>query len=438
VANKLIICPDGGFALSGETFSNDGDVSGNHGDADYWFLKLDSIGNLIRQKCFGGSGRDESNNMILTPDSGFLIIGGSTSLDGDITGNHGFFDCWIVKLDRDGNLQWEKSLGGIETEIGTCVRTTNDGGYIIGATSDQADGDVQCTIHGFIDAWIIKLDAAGNIEWQKCYGGTLNDGPNGILQTSDGGYIFAGSTKSNDGDVSGNHGGYDFWVVKIDSIGTLQWQNCYGGSKDDVAHFIRQSANGSFLVGGYTFSNDGDVSGNHSYPTTCDSWLLRISPDGNILWQRCIGGDENDNFDDMVEFPNGKITLLGGSNTWDHSGDVQCESHGHSSSDVWLAGITDTTVVGMDILKDKPPVLKVYPNPAGDVLNFSLTTLYNWCDSRITLYTNYGQPVNEINLPAGQQEVSLSTSDFPAGLYFFVFTNPAFTRTGKFLLVKKF
>jgi hypothetical protein len=177
--------------------------------------------------------------MILATDSGFLLTGGSMSVDGNVSGNHGFFDCWMVKLDKDGNLQWEKSLGGSGADVGASVKATNDGGYIVGATTDIADGEVQCNIHGFVDAWIIKIDPAGNIEWQQCFGGTNGEGPNEILQTSDGGYIFAGTTDSNDGDVSGNHGQYDIWVVKLDSLGSLQWQRCYGGSKDEIARFIR-------------------------------------------------------------------------------------------------------------------------------------------------------------------------------------------------------
>jgi hypothetical protein len=260
-----------------------------------------------------------------------------------------------VKLDKGGNLQWEKSLGGSGAEIGVTIKSTNDGGYIVGASADISDGDVQCSIHGFYDGWIIKLDPIGNIEWQQCLGGTNGDGPNEILQTSDGGYIFAGTTDSNDGDVSGNHGQNDIWVVTLDSIGALQWQRCFGGSKGDIARFIRKGANGSYIVGGYTYSNDGDAAGNHSYPTKCDAWLFRISSSGDILWKQCIGGDESDTFFDMVEFPNGKITFSGGSNTWDHSGDVQCEMNHNLNGNVWIVGTTDSTVVGMDMKNDRLP-----------------------------------------------------------------------------------
>lgn len=324
---KIIKTRDDGYALCGSTSSNDGDVSGNHGDLDYWIAKVDSLGTLLWQKCLGGTCEDVPNDIIITSDSGYLFTGSSCSSDGNTTLNHGHLDCWMVKLDREGNIQWQRSFGGRLHDIGASVKQTNDGGYIVGATSSYRDGDVQCNLQGWCDAWIFKLNASGDIEWQKCYGGSNSAGPNEILTTSDGGYIFAGGTDSNDGDVSGNHGKYDIWVVKLDVWGNLQWQKCYGGSQDDNTNFIRESANGTFLVGGNTFSYDGDVTGNHSYPTTYDAWLLRISPSGDLLWKQCIGGDFYDGFLDLIQTPVGKITLLGSSTTGNHSGDVQCEHH---------------------------------------------------------------------------------------------------------------
>lgn len=431
-------CSDGGYGMFGETYSNDGDVSGNHGDGDYWLVKVDSLGDILWQQCFGGTAKEVTNDMTATPDSGFLLTGGALSTDGNITWNHGFYDCWMVKVDHNGNLQWEKSIGGTEADLGISVKTTGDGGYIVAASTHSNDGDVQCNVHGDEDweAWIVKLDAAGNIKWQKCYGGTKGDGPNDILQTSDGGYIFAGTTNSNDGDVSGNHGQNDIWVVKIDSVGTLQWQRCYGGSLDDIAVFIRETMNGTFIVGGFTYSNDGDVTGNHSDPGFSDAWLLRISPTGGILWKQCIGGDQYEAFEDMVEFPGGKITLLGGSTTGDHTGDVQCDHHSPSWYDVWMVGVTDTTVVGMEEKPLETIQVRVYPNPAGDRINFSLTGSTCFCETRITLVNIYGQIINEIILPAGQQDVSFPIGYIPAGFYTYLLSNRQVTKIEKIIITK--
>jgi len=154
------------------------------------------------------------------------------------------------------------------------------------------DGDVSGN-HGGSDYWVVKLNSSGDIEWQKCLGGTNSDGGifndyiYSIQQTSDGGFIMACETMSNDGDVSGNHGSYDAWVVKLNSLGDIEWQKCLGGTNRDIANSIQQTSDGGFIVAGYTYSNDGDVSGNHGY---CDAWVVKLNSSGDIEWQKCLGG----------------------------------------------------------------------------------------------------------------------------------------------------
>ena len=124
------------------------------------------------------------------------------------------------------------------------------------------DGDVSGN-HGAYDYWVVKLNSSGDILWQICLGGTNVDVAYSIQQTSDGGFIVAGYTCSNEGDVSGNHGNSDYWVVKLNSSGTIEWQKCLGGTDGDYAYSIQQTSDGGFIVAGLTGSNDGDVSGNH-------------------------------------------------------------------------------------------------------------------------------------------------------------------------------
>mgnify|MGYP003335654201 CR=1 FL=1 len=222
---------DGGYIVAGESWSNDGNVTGNHDttgtNCDYWVVKLDGSGNLQWQKSFGGIDYDSGGYIQQTSDGGFILAGQSLSNDGDVSNHHGFSgsgDYWIVKLDVIGNIQWEKSLGGYDNEGATEIKLTIDGGYIITGFSYSVDGDVTGN-HGSQDYWIVKLDGSGNIQWQKCLGGTYDDFAQSIQQTSDGGYVIAGETNSNDGDVTGNHGQFDSWVVKLDGNGNLQWQN---------------------------------------------------------------------------------------------------------------------------------------------------------------------------------------------------------------------
>src|ERR1700759_5528987 len=135
------------------------------------------------------------------------------------------------------SIQWETSLGGSDIDGASSVEPTFDGGYIIAAYSSSKDGQVTGN-HGGLDYWIGKLDANGKLIWQKSFGGSNDDEPACILQTPDSGYIVAGYTYSNDGDVSGYHGDEDYWVIKLDQEGNLQWQKCYGGSNNDEANTI--------------------------------------------------------------------------------------------------------------------------------------------------------------------------------------------------------
>ena len=145
------------------------------------------------------------------------------SNNGDVTGNNGSNDYWIIKLDSSGNITWQKSFGGTLSDRAYCIQQTTDGGYIVAGLSYSNDGDVTGN-HGDADYWVVKLDATGNITWQKSLGGTNQDYGYSIQQTTGGGYIVAGYSNSNDGDVTGNNGGVDCWIVKLDTVGNITWQ----------------------------------------------------------------------------------------------------------------------------------------------------------------------------------------------------------------------
>ena len=203
--------------MSGYSYSSDGDVTGNHGGQDYWVVKLTSTGAIEWEKSLGGTGDDWSTGIQQTSDSGFVVGGKTTSHDGDVTENHGAWDFWIVKLTSTGAIQWQKSTGGSDWDRAEAVQQTRDGGYIMPGYSLSNDDDV--TGHhgsaGSSDCWVVKLTREGNLQWEKSLGGSNNDYENSAQQTSDGGYILAGVTSSTDGDVTLNHGYYDFWIVKL-------------------------------------------------------------------------------------------------------------------------------------------------------------------------------------------------------------------------------
>ncbi len=239
-------------------------------------------------RVLGGSGLDVINDVRQTRDGGYIIIGSTASNDGSVIGNHGNEVVWIVKLDASGNLQWQRCLGGGENDRGCGVRQTADGGFIIVAETSSSGGDVMGN-HGMIDIWVVKLDASGNLRWQRCYGGSNDEMAGGIEIASDGGYILIGTTNSGDGDVTANNGGSDMWVVKLNSAGHIQWQRSLGGSNAEEGTGVVQMRDGGYLAGGRTSSTDGDVSG-HTGSDVSDGWLVMLDVTGQSRWQRVLSG----------------------------------------------------------------------------------------------------------------------------------------------------
>ena len=412
-AIQMKSCPDGGYILSGEPWSTNGDVTNNHGGCDYWLIKTDNEANVQWQKCFGGSCNDEILNLQVTSDSGFLCSGVSCSTDGDVTGNHGLNDLWVIKVDKNGNLKWEKSLGGSSQDVGTCAAEINDGGVIIGGLTESNDGDVNCQQHGGYDAWMVKLDSLRNIEWQKCYGGSNTDAIIQILPQDDGSYLFLGKTDSYDGDITDQHGAGDFWVGKTDHWGNLLWNHCYGGTEYDDPLFIKRLSDGKFIIGGQTKSNNGDVTNNHSFTGYTDMWIIKITSDGDLIWEQCFGGTFNEFMSDAIEIPGNRLLLIGATNTSDNTGDVQCVHHGPGTYDNWLLMAYDSTTVGIKENSNFSFRIIASPNPADDYVKFSYKSQESLFGIEIKVANQLGQIVKDVTLPSAINELTWDTSKIP-------------------------
>ncbi|WP_460955204.1 beta strand repeat-containing protein [Spirosoma litoris] len=324
---SITASPDGGYVVAGYTASTDGDVSGGHGNNDYWVVKLDAAGNLLWQKTFGGTGDDRATAITASPDGGYVVAGYTASTNGIVTGNHGGDDYWIVKLDASGNLLWQKTFGGTQDDQANAITASSDGGYVVAGQAMSRNGDVSGN-HGLDDYWIIKLDASGNLLWQKTLGGTSTDQANAITASSDGGYVVAGQAMSRNGDVSGGHGSYDYWIVKLDASGNLLWQKAFGGTQDDFAQAITGSPDGGYVVTGELRSTDEDVVGNHG---GFDAWVIKLDASGNLLWQKALGGTGNDYNQAITTSLDGGYTVAGYSQST--NGDA---SGNHGSMDCWV------------------------------------------------------------------------------------------------------
>lgn len=268
---------DNGYIICADTRSTNGDVTSNHGGADIWVVKITNLGAIEWQKTYGGTSDEFSKSIQQTSDGGYIVLGDAYSTDGDVTGNHGSSDVWVVKINNVGDIQWQKTYGSVGAENAYCISKTNDNGYIISAFSPLNNGDVSGN-HGGGDIWIVKLNDSGTLQWQKCIGGTGVEysGVEGIQQTSDGNYIVVGQTTSNNGDASGNHGGYDCWLIKLGPSGSVLWQKPLGGTGEDRAYAVQQTSDDGYIVTGLTNSTDGDVSGCHG---SYDFWVVKLGPD---------------------------------------------------------------------------------------------------------------------------------------------------------------
>lgn len=354
---------DGGYIVAGYTNSTNGDVTGNHGDNDYWIVKLAATGDIVWQETLGGTANDKAYSIIQTTDLGYIVIGSTTSNNGDVTGYHGGTDLWIVKLSSSGLIQWQKTLGGTNADFtfgSESIQQTKDGGYIVAGASASNNGDVT-GVQGGSDYWIVKLTFTGVIEWQKTMGGTSSEAAYSIYQTAEGGYIVAGTTPSNDGDVTGYHGGsgYDAWIVKLSSIGNIQWGKAIGGTDYDFIKSIKQTTDGSYIAAGFTPSNDGDVSGNHG---GYDLWIVKLSDIGNILWQKTLGGSTSD-MGSSIQQTSDEGYIAAGSSSFPN-GDV---TENQGSSDFWIIKLVPETLNTSDFSKNR---LQVYPNPTSSILSF--------------------------------------------------------------------
>jgi len=318
--------PDYGFILAGSSLSKKtgNKTSDPQGGLDYWIWKMDEHGELDWQKALGGPGTDLLQIVKLTKDAGFLLAGTSDSGEGlqKKDACKGKEDIWIVKLDAKGGEQWQRTIGGSGQEQLSAAFPTSDGGYILGGSSSSEkslevkggkdpfgkweDG------FGNLDYWAVKLDSKGNVEWQRTIGGTYVDQLRSILQTRDGGYLLAGYSNS---PQSGNktekgYGEGDYFVVKLDKDGTTEWQKSYGGDGDDQPYALLESHDGNFVIGGS--SNSGTTGNkNSSNKRGTDFWMLKIDPLGELVWQNTYNIGNVDLLTSLVENKDYSL-LLGG------------------------------------------------------------------------------------------------------------------------------
>ncbi len=234
------------------------------------------------QMAFGGSMNDGLRQLIPLEDGSLVFAGFSYSSDGDLTDNNGGADFWVVKTNSDFEIIWQSNFGGTGNDTAKSIARAPDGGFLLAGVTYSNDIDVSSN-HGGADFWLVKINQFGLIEWEQTYGGTGDDIANSIVATADSGFIIAGRTNSTNGDVSQSFGANDMWVVKIDSIGNIEWESSFGGSGNDAANSIIQSFSGDYVVTGYNNSNAVACGGAMS--------IIKIDQDGELIWENCYGSN---------------------------------------------------------------------------------------------------------------------------------------------------
>lgn len=409
-AKSIVKTTDGGYIIAGNTNSTDGDVVlGTHGYLDYWIVKINSIGDIQWQKTYGGTQDDYVSNIQQTSDGGYIVIGTTQSTNGDVIGNHisnsSFSDCWIIKLSSSGILQWQKCLGSTYLDYGENIKQTSDGGYIVAGYVNYANGDVTFC-NGGGDVWIVKLNNNGSIVWQKTYGGTSSDIAHNIIQTSDGGYIFSGATDSNNIDVTNNHGNRDWWVVKLNSAGIIQWQKALGSSGNDESYCIQQTSDGGFIIGGKAQKNDNDVTGHNLTPYD-DYWIVKLNNSGNIQWQKSLGGTYYESVYSVQQTVDQGFIVLGTTSSSD--GDVVGN---HGDYDIWIVKMASELLIDSfnenDLFSIYPnPVKDILYTQLKDVKKIKIVDL----SGKNTLSNENSNFINVSNLQKGMYIVQIEIEE---------------------------
>lgn len=293
------------------------------------------------QNNIGGTDLDVCYYVKRTPDGGYVLgcySGSNISEDKSENSIGGSLDFWVIKLDANGIIEWENTIGGPAFDPLFGIEALEDGTIVIaGESKSGASIDKTIPSNGGSDYWILKLDSTGNILWQNAFGGSANDIMRGFAATADGGFLMTGHSSSG---ISGDktepsRGGNDYWVVKVDSEGQFEWDKTLGGSESENSWSVTEATDGSIFVGGFS---DSPISGDKTEGVmgNVDIWIVKLSHDGNLIWENTIGGDGSDLMSDILpSSENGAI--IGGRSNSNISGDKTDDSNG--STDVWLLEI---------------------------------------------------------------------------------------------------
>jgi len=419
--NDIIISNGGGYLIASTSESNiSGDkTEDSQGGKDYWIIKLNESGNIEWQNTIGGDDYDYLNEITQTSDGGFLLAGSSGSgISGDRTEpQNGSNDYWFVKVNNDGSIAWQYAYGYGNYVTLTSLIQTNDGAFMTGGIFDA--GGIGNSLY-----YILKISNSGNYLTDSFYGGSHDDRLIEIIQTSDNGFILLGFS---DSDISGDKtensmGSFDYWVIKLNSNYEIEWQNTIGGNSADGCQSIVDSAEGGYFIAGYSYSNSsGDKTEDNNGGEGTDYWVVKINDVGIIEWQNSIGGFGAERIPYTLQNPDGSYLIAGTSGS-DISGDKTENSRG--GFDYWI--VKHEQILGVSE-NDLSIIINIYPNPVQDELQI------NSMNQEIDLIKIYNVSGQLLMTEKGVSETSsINVSNLASGEYFIQF------HSGKKIALKKF
>ncbi|HET8855377.1 MAG TPA: T9SS C-terminal target domain-containing protein, partial [Salinimicrobium sp.] len=367
--DKIVITlelKDGGYLLAGE--SNSG-ISGEKNQPawnsrDLWLVKLDEKREIVWQQTYGGTIFENLSDIISTRDGGYILVAESNSpVSGDRTANsYGGADLWVLKLDNFGEIEWQRSYGGDNHDIGGKILESTKGYIIVGSSSSGISGNKTLESIGQSDYWLFEINSTGDILWQKVIGGNSADFIADFIPATGGGYILAGESSSG---VSGNKdiprkGFEDLWLVKTDDRGNIIWQNSYAGPGSQWMAAVAPSSDSGYLISAMSYS---EIGHDKTEPNRGDRdfWMLKITDDGEICWDKTLGGKNTDQPMESFEDTDGNFVVAGWSDSG-ATGDKSEESLGYR--DAWVIKISQPEITE-PLVKIQDPITACDENGDG-------------------------------------------------------------------------
>jgi hypothetical protein len=423
---SIRLTSDGGYILAGTSNSNKGldKKEDTKGQDDFWIIKLDAKGNEIWQQTIGGSGQEKLQTICQTKDGGYVIGGTSASyktrkddkgvLDafGKSEDTRGNLDYWIVKLKKDGKIEWQKTLGGIYVDELKDLVVLPNGNILAGGYSNSPQsGDKTQDNFGLGDFWLVELSNQGQLVWQQTIGGEGDDNLFAIELTADGGFMVGGNSNSASSNMKSkaSKNGSDFWILKFDTEKKMQWETTYDYGNKDVLTSIVENKDGSFLIGGYAQSeqtNETNAKFKKADKEGINDYIaLKIKANGEEVWTQTAGSKGEEVLKKLFETRDGGYLFAGTSNGT-ASNDKNSTIGG---ADFWVVKLKDNTKPEYE----KAPI-EAIPNPAVTFTNVIIGFEYQY--GTANLYDISGRLLQTHKLD-GSRMLPIEMTSYNSGIY---------------------